>query len=361
MHMRAPRNAPCPCGSGRKYKNCCYRLDAARDRSEERLLAATDVLMRELPKYAINFGLRGPIVDAAEEFETSIEVEDAADLVEYLESTEGQLFIDWFIYDYELLEGGTVLKRFIRERGAWLRTLERELAASWLESPLTVIEVKEIIPGWGFTAEDLLLERSLRIHDIAGAEQISEGTVLIARPLPVDSFYILTGFNAMLFTHQKETLLKRLEQAKTDYLDRIPQATVNDFLKDEGYIYFSMMTDNQFRNIPRLVTAEGDPLELVFTLFSVEDGKALAKALETAPGIECAGELEDGKTPPLIEYLFSGEEDTDQPEPVFDPEDEDANLEIDFNRRLLGTFKLCGNYLLFEGHSLQRRDRAVAL
>ena len=24
---RMSRNAPCPCGSGKKYKNCCYRKD----------------------------------------------------------------------------------------------------------------------------------------------------------------------------------------------------------------------------------------------------------------------------------------------------------------------------------------------
>ena len=24
---KTPRNAPCPCGSGRKYKNCCLRKE----------------------------------------------------------------------------------------------------------------------------------------------------------------------------------------------------------------------------------------------------------------------------------------------------------------------------------------------
>jgi hypothetical protein len=25
--MAVPRNSPCPCGSGKKYKNCCYKMN----------------------------------------------------------------------------------------------------------------------------------------------------------------------------------------------------------------------------------------------------------------------------------------------------------------------------------------------
>ena len=28
---RVPRNAPCPCGSGKKYKHCCLQKEARRD------------------------------------------------------------------------------------------------------------------------------------------------------------------------------------------------------------------------------------------------------------------------------------------------------------------------------------------
>jgi hypothetical protein len=31
-----PRNAPCPCGSGQKYKNCCMRLAAELAEAERR-------------------------------------------------------------------------------------------------------------------------------------------------------------------------------------------------------------------------------------------------------------------------------------------------------------------------------------
>jgi len=27
MKKAVPRNSPCPCGSGQKYKNCCYHID----------------------------------------------------------------------------------------------------------------------------------------------------------------------------------------------------------------------------------------------------------------------------------------------------------------------------------------------
>ena len=42
--MKIGRNAPCPCGSGRKYKNCCLRKEAVTALGQK-LLGALIVLM----------------------------------------------------------------------------------------------------------------------------------------------------------------------------------------------------------------------------------------------------------------------------------------------------------------------------
>lgn len=43
--MKIGRNAPCPCGSGKKYKNCCLHKAAASGKVKQRLLATVVVLI----------------------------------------------------------------------------------------------------------------------------------------------------------------------------------------------------------------------------------------------------------------------------------------------------------------------------
>ncbi len=53
VHERSSRNDPCPCGSGKKYKHCCYNKRAAGDPGQES--------GRQPPKYPMGtVALYGP-------------------------------------------------------------------------------------------------------------------------------------------------------------------------------------------------------------------------------------------------------------------------------------------------------------
>ena len=43
--MKTGRNAPCPCGSGKKYKHCCLHKAAAAGARREKLIATLVVLV----------------------------------------------------------------------------------------------------------------------------------------------------------------------------------------------------------------------------------------------------------------------------------------------------------------------------
>ena len=49
-HLKAGRNDPCPCGSGKKYKKCCLAKDEAAILSELERLKTEPVSMRELER-----------------------------------------------------------------------------------------------------------------------------------------------------------------------------------------------------------------------------------------------------------------------------------------------------------------------
>jgi hypothetical protein len=58
------RNDPCPCGSGRKYKQCCLRAVAEIDVRWRRLREAEDALVPDVLSFALERGGE-PYIDAA--------------------------------------------------------------------------------------------------------------------------------------------------------------------------------------------------------------------------------------------------------------------------------------------------------
>ena len=51
--MAVSRNAPCPCGSGKKYKKCCFKKDRVEEKLAETTRDATEVLGEDATIYKI--------------------------------------------------------------------------------------------------------------------------------------------------------------------------------------------------------------------------------------------------------------------------------------------------------------------
>ena len=57
--MKISRNAPCPCGSGKKYKNCCLGMPLP---GEEGSVEAKEAVTRDTKKWAIYCSVSGLFV-----------------------------------------------------------------------------------------------------------------------------------------------------------------------------------------------------------------------------------------------------------------------------------------------------------
>jgi len=111
------RNAPCPCGSGRKYKKCCLAGDRQTS-SQERNLEAIDALDGRLSDELTEF--------AKARFDSSWR-RFIGDFVAVPEVV--QLIAHWFLYHHRI-EGQSVLEAYLEEGPRRLSRVERE----WLEA-----------------------------------------------------------------------------------------------------------------------------------------------------------------------------------------------------------------------------------
>lgn len=157
------RNAPCPCGSGRKVKRCCGPLDPVRvardhDAVGERIQAwAFECYPEEMRAAALEIteGREGLVVGDA----------------------ELSLIASWTLNDRELAVGGTPAQRYAERED--LDSRERDVAGRIAAARLGLLRVVGVMPGRWIEVEDLAIadgpqvramshgvSRSARVRDV---------------------------------------------------------------------------------------------------------------------------------------------------------------------------------------------------
>ncbi len=131
---RAPRNQPCPCGSGRKYKACCRVKDL--DCGVHPLPDRAPALYSMLATYA----RRGPNRKAADRLAACVIGAPHA----------AMLALDLAIFDCG------AARRFLAVRGHLLRDDERNLLGEWLAEPVDMYEVSSVKRGWELALRSLV-------------------------------------------------------------------------------------------------------------------------------------------------------------------------------------------------------------
>jgi tetratricopeptide (TPR) repeat protein len=157
------RNDPCPCGSGRKYKQCCARRDGGP------LPQRAEWLVWKLVTYL----LRGP---QRERLRPLVEARG------YEPNTfASEPYVDPLVVDVGLFDLG-MLDAFLEQRGALLPDDERVLAEEWRASRRALLRL-ERQRGEVFELTDVATGQP-RIARAPGAAALRRGTALLGRVVP---------------------------------------------------------------------------------------------------------------------------------------------------------------------------------
>ncbi len=178
------RNAPCPCGSGQKYKKCCLGTTNHRPPapvSDGQHLARGHVIDARLVTQLRRFQQRHfphawPL--AAQDFDD--------------EEYSLQLFGPWLFYAF-LVDGQTLAEHFLEQQGASLSMEEREWLHAQRQAWLSVWEVLAVEPGQRITLQDLLSGEQRTVKDAAGSAVLTKRDTLLARIIDFDGEALLCG------------------------------------------------------------------------------------------------------------------------------------------------------------------------
>ena len=293
--MQTGRNDPCPCGSGRKYKKCCFAaeqavpLEVARANS---LKAADRVLMERLMSFASRrFG------DAWIDFAiTAYSGSPKERIGEY----EYQLLIPWAVYHLPVGDRGIpVAQYFVEENARRLSGQERDLIDAQLQTWLSIWEIRDVMPGVGMSVVDQLTKEERFVHEVAGSADanprdsvlllvttvggVSFATGTHPQPLgPRDAEYVVREARGMCRVRTRPVRIDVL-------LDVVVQIELI-------HLWREIFAEAAVRPHPQLTNTDGDEMVATTDHFDIltSDHSILVDRLAKLPG---ATEPEPGERP----------------------------------------------------------------
>jgi hypothetical protein len=345
---KSGRNAPCPCGSGRKHKQCCL----GRAQEQRRLGRATEAVWERLQEWTI--------ANHPEHLEAAID-EMLGDERTITPRT-GDLLCSYVHLDRQLPGGGTPVERFA-ELSA-LDDVERAAAATLTQACLGLWRVRAVEPGRSIDLGEIVGNRVVTVH----SQNVSRGTarwdVLLGRVIEGAHGHELWGPAAIFTAAEEDEIVAEVERLADER--SIPPSAVFRVCAAE----LLRFTPPSRATPPSFFTFEGDELVAAHARWVLEDDEA-GVVLERHPDVVDIADTEDGEgiclewtapraelaarrpaLPPRAVVLEST--------PVFIDPDE-RRVTGDSSRIGLGTFELRPRELTFDAISAQRLDGAIAL
>ena len=328
------RNDPCPCGSGRKYKQCCL-LKAAQAVSAREYLPAERISAIDAVREVISRAEFASEVEAAEAaFVACMDALPDPEDPDVIEDSS-PFFQAWLMFDFELRPGRTAVDLCLVRQSSRLRSGERRYLELVHEATLRPYEVAAVRPGEGMDLVDLWTGDRVQVRERAASQQIVPWIVLGARVMPgEDGVPVIEGPIYPYPQTLREPILKELKREHRRQKRANPDIGERDFFRATALAFHVLWLEQvRARPMPRMVTPERDPIVFARVVFDVHDGAALRAALEACKELH----RQDADS-----YVWLGRARKG-------------------TRRSLGTIILHGERLVFEALSRPRAKRGRAM
>lgn len=338
------RNAPCACGSGRKYKHCCL--------PEEQELARQARLDDDAGKAISSWTAhryRDELAEALADFHPEGRAIGERDLA---------LFVTWFNSDRELHGGGTPAERYAAQPD--LSPLERETAGRIVAARLGLYRVRAVAAGRSIELENVVTGESLRVASHNVSREVVRWDVLLCRVMACEPPSTLWGPVLTCLPDEEQELVAEIERLAAEYgLPADPSGLSEAFLVASRELLRFVPPSRLVE--PSLFAAEGDPVEHARAVWRLADPEATFVTLDAPPELLWVGESEDGEGETF--QLTGDRAELIALRPPLPPGALCYESSYDgFPDRIgLGTFVLSNHELRFDAISAPRLARAVAV
>lgn len=266
------RNDPCPCGSGKKYKRCCLGQEEARLHVSAPKTMVTEEegrLTERLVAFATSPRLRKDFKEASSLFF----FKPISELPEYSdEDPVFTQFIEWFIHDFALTGGTTVIKEFARTQGRSVSAKEREILDGWIDPAISLYEVQESHPERAeVQLKDLFTGESFLVRDVSGSQRLVKWDLIGARVLRLGEEFRLSGVISYFLPRERASLVRFFTEKWEEYRKETGEEHWESFMKARGYLlyHYSLLRGEEV--MPPLLTPENHEMVFCKAIYDVEN------------------------------------------------------------------------------------------
>jgi len=303
--MEIGRNAPCPCGSGRKYKKCCLaKLEPNRDQVWNRLREAYDVLESRLVHYAEKTLGRKGLREAYNEF---LVWPEEGEFDRELLDLQGALFFSWTIFNWVydpkecsaelgMIPGATPAELFLKQEGKRLSETEIELINAISGKPFSFFEVVRCDPGESFVLKDVLKGEETEVMERKGSASAQSGDILFCRVVRIRDMAMIYGCSSYRIPPDRKPTIIELRKSLGRNRRIITEKILREYDCEIREEYFEI-SKSLFR-LPVMVNTDGDLLNIHTVHYEIDSAELTFSRLsdlcvtETAEMLRAAGKLD---------------------------------------------------------------------
>jgi hypothetical protein len=292
--MKPGRNEPCPCGSGKKYKQCCVVKQAEAAQAPEQLAwrrvrRMVDEAGAAWFKFILDAYGEVAVLEAWAEF-----VADEDDDLEFdPETPHAMVFFSWLFYRWAPDPANTEVadvslhdvvpaREYLQRKGKRIDPLLRSYMEAALQAPLTFYEVLSAEPERGFRVREFFSSAECWVHEKAAAASMTPGSLFFGSLVECAGIVVAESLGAVVIsgTHKLELIRFRKQYGlDSDFsLERLGDL---DLELIECYLEFA--DSILYPKLPELRNTDGDvlaPQALIYDIDSAEDAFVALHDLE---------------------------------------------------------------------------------
>lgn len=285
MAVEPGRNQPCPCGSGRKYKQCHLGRWSDTPQPGDLWSQVHEASLR-LPSAILRCAVaaygRGVVDLAWRRFTGSSSGHLEPD------SPETPIFVPWCVYqwvpgaevrDSPEVEGLTLAARYLRRRSREQSPLALRYLAASTEAVFSFHDVVEVEPGTGLTMRDALTGAEAQVVEKTASQSARPGEILLARVATVDGLSILDGCAPISFPPLEKAGIIELRNRLRPGRRAISSATLREHELDLSATYRKIADHLLHPRPPVMRNTDGEPLVFARVTFEVPSARSAFEAL----------------------------------------------------------------------------------
>jgi hypothetical protein len=290
--MSTGRNEPCPCGSGKKYKQCCLKTaneaegDAA-DLAWRRVRRANEGLVAKQLRYFTDaYG-----ADAVEEAWAEFLLWPDEEYESWTESVHRQLFLPWMLHLWAPDPADTYVadpqlhdlqptRAFLQHKGRQLEPLTQRYLQACVAAPLAFHEVIAVQPGHGFRARELIFGTEREVLEQSASRSMQKGDIIFASLVSIDGIVMIEACGGLPFPPQQKLRLMELREKITAGGDLFGEESLLEWDIELRGAYLAIVDDIENPRLPELQNTDGDPLSMQKLVFDIDSPQLAFDALK---------------------------------------------------------------------------------